>query len=61
MNDAAPTGASEDTLPNESRDYLMPPISPAEMEAINRKITEGNALIQKLKDEMPPPWSGRPL
>ncbi len=52
MNDSARTGASADTLAKESRDYLMPPISPAEMEAINRKITVGNALIQKLKDEM---------
>ncbi len=34
------------------RDYLVPPVDPARMEDLNRRIAEGNRLIVRLKDEM---------
>jgi len=44
--------ASQSRSAVSDRDYLVPPISPEEMEAANRRIADGNAMITKLKTEM---------
>ena len=52
MSETGAAGRPETGPTGEDRDYLIPPIDPAEMAAISGRIKEGNRLITRLKQEM---------